>query len=284
MAKRTTGSLKAKLAKANKVAKKVKDSTENYQSRIDLPGGLSGIAQLSSAAVGEYKTGDYKGELFLRLEGVIVESNEVGGITYEGQYTSQMLPLHEKGERSEEENIDRALAMLRKIGYETEEMEDLESLLEECVEEGNYFSFSTRESPATKQYAARVWETWMKQVEDFVPEEDDGVEDDSEPEDDEEEPEEEEEEEEEEDEELEEPDEEEEDEEEESDDEDEEEEDEDFVPEKGENYFYKPPRKRKKVLIEVTRVLKSKQTCDCKDEADKIYKAITWDELSYDEE
>lgn len=65
------------------------------------------------------------------------------------------------------------------------------------------------------------------------------------------------------------------------DEEEEEEEGEQLVPEKGDVLFYKPPRARKPVEVEVTAVFKSKETVNCKNMDDgKVYKGVSWDALS----
>lgn len=53
-----------------------------------------------------------------------------------------------------------------------------------------------------------------------------------------------------------------------------------YVPEKGHIVFYKPPKKRKAIEVEVTAVFASKETCNVKDLADgKSYKAVPWSKL-----
>jgi len=58
------------------------------------------------------------------------------------------------------------------------------------------------------------------------------------------------------------------------------EDDEDWIPEKGEVYFFKPPRARKSVECEVTAVFAGRKTSNLKSLDDgKSYKAISWDKL-----
>jgi len=56
-------------------------------------------------------------------------------------------------------------------------------------------------------------------------------------------------------------------------------------PEKGEVYYFKPPKKRNKVQVEITAVVKSKQTCNLKEVEDesKTYKSILWNKLGIEE-
>jgi len=300
MAKRkAAGSMKSKMAKVNKAMSKVKDSTETFGGRMDLPPDLKGIAQFTAAKIDEYKSGDNKGELYMRLEGVIVQANKVDGMDYVGQYTSLMMKLHEvelsNGEsRDVEEQVNRALGRLRAIGYDTSEAEeDIEAFLEECVEEGHYFTFTTsaQYDRKDKTKVTGVWENWHKHVEDFVPEDDEDVDDDTEEEEDDEEEEEyeeelDDEEDEDEDDEVEEEEdetEEEDEEEDEADDEEEDEEEEIEEPSKGENWYYKPPKKRKAILVTVKTVNKKSQICTVEDEEGTKYQKVPWDKLQYDE-
>lgn len=61
----------------------------------------------------------------------------------------------------------------------------------------------------------------------------------------------------------------------------EDEEEEGFEPEKGDVYFYKPPKKRKKVECEVTAVFPGKETCNLKSLDDSMsYQKVPWSKLS----
>lgn len=191
MAKRVTTSISKKLSKM--VAKHKGDETT--YGVVNLPGGISnGIAKLIEAKFGKYAKGKYTGEDFFRAAGVVVSPEENGdGVPVKGLQTSIMIPLcdttNAAGETtSAEEHGARLLNELRKLGANTDEMEDdgLEELLEVLVEEGPYFRFTTSQSEATEQFPnPRVWENWHgnKGLEDYVGDEDEEVtEDEPEPE------------------------------------------------------------------------------------------------------
>lgn len=55
--------------------------------------------------------------------------------------------------------------------------------------------------------------------------------------------------------------------------------DEDETPEKGDSYFYKPPRARKSLECEVTAVFTGKRTCNVRADNGKTYKGVPWDDL-----
>ena len=56
-------------------------------------------------------------------------------------------------------------------------------------------------------------------------------------------------------------------------------------PTKGDVWWFKPPRKRKRVEVEITLVSSSKETCSVKDlESDVIYKGIAWSNLALTED
>lgn len=61
---------------------------------------------------------------------------------------------------------------------------------------------------------------------------------------------------------------------------DEEEEEESLIPEKGGEYSYKPPKKRKPVVLTVTAVFKKSEKVNGKDESGATHKGVTWDKLS----
>jgi len=71
-----------------------------------------------------------------------------------------------------------------------------------------------------------------------------------------------------------------EDEEEEPGDEEEDEEEEELIPEKGETYYYKPPKARKRIEVEVTAVFHGKQTCNVRSTASgKLYRGVPFTAL-----
>lgn len=297
MAKRKKSSLLGKHLKAHN-----KDETNYGMEFIDLPAGITGgIAKLVDAKVGVYKTGDNEGEQFLYLGGVVVEPKVVTAtekvfqdgkvvvlsvreVDIAGQRTSKMVPLCETSKQdgtvvTQDENVSTALNELRKLGGEgcTENVntdEQLLEFLEDLKGQGVYFKFSTSaRDPSAAYPTQRVWENWLgaKDLEDYEPEEDEDIDDDTEdPDDDkpeEDDPE---------------PDDDDEDDEEDPEDDDD---DDDWAPEKGESYNFKPPKARKFVEVKVTAVFSSKETCNVMNVAtEKIYKGVSWDKLSGDDD
>lgn len=151
---------------------------------IRLPGGIvNGIAQLDECKIGTYKDGDYKGELFLRLAGIVnfpkTVNTKDGDIPVDGLQTSVMFPLCDtkskaKGETTTfEENIAKVLNEFRKLGADTKGAtgRDVEGIAAALQEQKPFFRFSTTETPAQGTYAARIWENWHgnKGLEDYVP-------------------------------------------------------------------------------------------------------------------
>lgn len=169
-----------------------KQKETKYSGGVDLPSGIkSGIAQLIDAHFGEYESGDNKGEPFLYMAGTVIEPKEHAGVYIEGARTDKTIPLTEtKGEfgKSFEDNLDRCLNELRKLGVPTAEieLEDLEATVEELMAAKPYFRFRTWSNSDDED--ARVMQDWrgIRGLEEYEPEEGDDTEDDSEETDDEE--------------------------------------------------------------------------------------------------
>lgn len=172
------------------------------------PGIKNGIAKLIVGKVGEYSSGKYKGNPFLRLAGTIVSPDSVtvqhkewdgdqivytDPITHscKGLQTSVMFPLCET-KKSIDDNVDAAFAMLRSLGGEdcTESIEEasseeevieaIQSLLDILVKEGIFFRFSTSEADPNEEYPnPTVWQNWGLATS-YSPEESQDVEEDEE--------------------------------------------------------------------------------------------------------
>ena len=182
------------------------DETSYEPDYSKLPGDITGgIAKLVEAKIGIYQKGDNKGEKFVFLSGTVVEpktavntvllwkNGEVvtvsnDEISIRGLFTSQTLPLCDVTRKdgdvvSLDENVDRALNELRKLGGEesTSDIgseEDLQDILQSLKEAGIFFRFNTSLSAPTAQYPnARVWENWRGACEYVESEEDDSVDD-----------------------------------------------------------------------------------------------------------
>lgn len=198
MAKTKANPLKERLDKA--IQRHAADETDWGQDFSSPPPGISGgVAKLVDAKIGEYKSGNYQGQKYLYLAGVIVSPKRhtflpryidngklmVGQPTTvetAGMRTSIMVPLcdtvNSMGKTtSDDENVERALNELRKLGADTSELateEDLLGLLEDLKASGQFFKFSTTASEPTLQFPTpRVWENWLgnRGLEDYEEEE-----------------------------------------------------------------------------------------------------------------
>ncbi len=314
MVKKKSGSLSSRVKKS--VAAHKADETD--YGRIEIPGGIrNGVAKLVDCKFDKYKTGVNEGEYYFLAAGVVVEPKQnEEGVPVVGLRTQIMIPVCATTNRNGvttdvDAHVASILNEMRKLGINTEEIgdEDLEEAAELLKEESPYFKFSTTQSKPTEEFPdPRVWENWhgVKGLENYIPEDDEDVEDNTE--DDEEEETEEKTEEknlgelaEEGDkdaqieleklcdkagvdpedfgtwvevfEAL------------EGSEEEEEEEEETLQPDKGEMYFYKPPKKRKSVEVEVTAVFKTKKTVNLKNAEDNktVYKGVTWEKLKTEE-
>ena len=148
----------AKKGLGKSLAKHGGDETE-YGKGGDLPAGVIGIAELVEAKLGEYKTGQYKGEPFVYLAGVVITPSMFNGIPVEGLRTSLTLRLSDDKPGQYAKTFDERVALmlneLRKLGSSTTELtseKDLEDTLNALVSEKVQFKFRTWASEPTKQY------------------------------------------------------------------------------------------------------------------------------------
>lgn len=195
MAKRRQNSLFGELLK-----KHANDETDYGQDFTKLPADIQGgIAKLTMAKMGNYKTGDNEGNPFIYLGGSVIEPTmairttrvfEDGKVrivsskeeNIKGLLTGLTLPLCETANKSEEDNVAAALNELRKLGgqeclEELSDIKELPELLTTLVESEIYFRFATSGSKLSEEYPTeRVWENWhgAKGLEDYEPDDEDG--------------------------------------------------------------------------------------------------------------
>jgi len=179
---------RAKSSISGAIKKRAKDETNYGVEFIDLPGGITGgIAELVDIKFGEYKTGTNKGKQFFYAAGVVkspktalaekkvfengkVKTLETKEVNIEGQRTSMMIPLCQTKTRkgdvtSVEDHVANMLNEIRKLGYDTEDLEseeELESLFDVMKEEKPRFKFGTTQSEPNANYPdnPRIWENW----------------------------------------------------------------------------------------------------------------------------
>lgn len=188
----------------NLISKHAGDETVYSGDYLQLPGGIhGGIAQLVEAKIGIYKSGPNQGQEFLYLAGIVVspqtatqiikilEGNKVKivsakEIEIQGARTSLTMPLCETKKQSgdtttADENVERALNEVRKLGGDTSSLSsqaELEELLDDLKNASPYFRFSTSQTDPTIAYPnSRTWENWhgTKGLEDYTAEAVDGV-------------------------------------------------------------------------------------------------------------
>jgi hypothetical protein len=319
MAKKSaTNSLAAKLGSKGAKAVKAHASDETKMGIVDIPGGIkNGVAKLVECKFDQYKKGNNEGEFYFLAAGIIQDNySNLDNIPTKGLRTQIMIPVCDTKtqagkETSVEDHIANILNEMRKLGLETEdaELENMEEMASDLKEAAPYFRFSTTQSAATAQFPnPRVWENWNGVLEDYEPEDNDEVdeEDDDEEEveekptksskgrkpkaavveeesEEESETEEEDDDEENDDEESEEESDDDDDNDDNDDDDDDDEEEETIVPEKGDECEYKEKGKRKPVTVTVTAVNEKKETCSVKDEAGKLHKEVSFDDLIWED-
>jgi hypothetical protein len=189
MAKKTKKSgLAGKVGAAgDKAVSKHKGDDTSFSGGSGLPEGINdGVAKLTKCYFSTYAKGENKGEYFFRASGVVVSPDEVNGTKVVGRTTSIMEPIYDTAGRSREsteEHIAWIMNELRKLGVDTEELEDvndLENVAAVLQEAGPHFKFRTWKGEATEQYPdPRVNEIWEGECGYEASDEDD-VEDDSE--------------------------------------------------------------------------------------------------------
>lgn len=183
-----------------------KDETDYGMDFSQLPGGIyGGIAILSDAKMGVYKSGRNVGKKFIYLQGTVEHPKSAARITkvlkngkvevvstveedIEGKFTKLTLPWCEsknsKGETTSlDVNVKNALNVLRTLGGDecTADLEseaDVEGLLKALVEQSPRFKFNTETRDPTAQYPnPMTFERWLgrKGLEDYVPSENGSV-------------------------------------------------------------------------------------------------------------
>lgn len=151
----------------------------------ELPGGIvNGIAELTMAKIGVYKTGDYEGEPFFMAMGSVLVPKEHNGLPVKGLLTSAgPIPLCDTTNAKGEvvpfaQNWDRMLRHLRSLGLDTKDLtpQDIVS----GIDDGQYasgpvleaitgpgstpirFRFSTQSSPKLEQTSDGKWKVGRK--------------------------------------------------------------------------------------------------------------------------
>lgn len=262
---------KAKSLFKKKVGKHVKKHREDEtrMGYVQIPGGINaGIAQLSDCKIGQYQKGTNEGEFYFSATGIVLSPDKNDeGVPVKGLRTSIMIGIHDhkkkNGEvwRTEEESVAQILNEIRKLGFDTSELEEdeIEEALEELKAAKPKFRFSTRATEVGgKTYVNENWNGAISDDSDDDGDDDDDIEDETEDE--------------------------EEEEEEVTDVAEDEQEDEEVVPEKEEQYFMEIDGDW--VEVEVTRVSKAKQTCsvvEVEDEDNK-HTGVAWSSLKVEPE
>lgn len=188
MPKKVVKSVLAGKVKPNVVKARAGDETSyGYQ---DLPGGLTGIAQLVDCRFDLYKKGANKDEPFFYAAGVLVAVDQSQYQHLVGQRTSVTMAAcatkKQNGEvTSQEDNVASIMNEMRKLGASTAEVNDagdLEVIAAGLLEVKPFFRFSTSQAAPTTQYPnPRVWHNWngVKGLENYSsPEADGAVQDD----------------------------------------------------------------------------------------------------------
>lgn len=192
-----TSSLFKKLG--TKFVKAVKEHAHDdpkYGRVVDLPPGIkNGVAKLTKLYFDTYKSGNNKGETYLRGEGVVVfpkrVATENGDVGIEGQTTSVMYAVCET-KKTLDENVASMLNLLKIMGADKDELEaageedgGIEGIAKALQEATPYFKFTTSpkydEADKKKEKITGVWENWhgIKGLEDYDPETSDDVDDDT---------------------------------------------------------------------------------------------------------
>src|ERR1044072_3571041 len=167
-------------AKANEAIRKHAQDETTY-GIIKIPGGINqGIAQLTHCYFGQYKTGEFKGEAYLRAQATILEPHTAMDrdqeVTVKGLQTSVMMPVHpKKNQKGEtitlEDQISRILNFFRSIAGEDatanfQQINDLYAIAAGIQQARPYIKFSTsygkeRFDPKTKEkLPPTVFENW----------------------------------------------------------------------------------------------------------------------------
>lgn len=200
MAKKKKSALSKALGnKGQKALNAHKSDETEFDTGGSLPAGIEGgVAQLVDCKFGEVAEGkENAGKPYFYAAGIVHEPKEHGGVPIEGRRTSITEPLYDTPTRSRkdvDDHMDWILNELRKLGVDTEELNDLDELdatASALKDDGPYFRFRTwkGEKQTTGPYAGReprTQEVWSGIIEDYEPPEDDDEveEDDDEPEDD----------------------------------------------------------------------------------------------------
>lgn len=177
-------------SRINKAAAAAMEKPVQY-GNARLPGGITnGVAKLTGVVVDEAKTGNNKGQPYIRFAAVVVSPKSVvvngDDVPVEGLQTSVLEMLCDTKtqagkETSFDEHADNACNELRKLGgpdFDVSDFEGAVKSLNEAAQDPDapiYFRFSTqwRNDQATgkPKYDDNPWENWYgtKGLEDYVP-------------------------------------------------------------------------------------------------------------------
>jgi hypothetical protein len=132
--------------------------TKRSEVMDNLPGGISGVAELVEARVEKFNHGPYKGQPHVRLVGKIIIPADCLSLK-----TILICPLCPSFDKSLGENVHLCINELRKLGVEANNIDDEEGLRTALVAleaSHPHFRFSTRESLPTKHFPSRVYTIW----------------------------------------------------------------------------------------------------------------------------
>ena len=184
----------------DKAVKKHKDDDLVPDTTGSLPAGIEGgVAKLTECKFDVYKKGTAKaGKYYWMVAGVVRRPKEHGGIPVQGLRVQKIEPVcdtpESQGRQSVDDHVKWIINEMKKLGYDTSDMDGAESLEEAAAalkEEAPHFRFRTwkGQKETTGPYKDRepmVNVVLQGLVEDFAEDDDDGVVEDEVEEDDEE--------------------------------------------------------------------------------------------------
>lgn len=144
-----------KRAESEGVHEEVRDKPPEVGNYASLPAGIDGIARLTRIIIGEYKKGTkYAGESYALLEGSVVKPKVFNGVNVFGRFT-RLGPIAlcdtettTGKKKTFAENYQLFLDHLKLLGadFEGTSAEDVETHIEELIEQKPYFGFITSSS------------------------------------------------------------------------------------------------------------------------------------------
>lgn len=154
---------------------------------VDLPGGIkNGRAKLTMLKLGEYKSGDNKGQPFFMAQATVIAPTHHNGMRVQGLLTKigpealcdTPKVKSEKGRKTFDQHYSWMLGQLKLLGMADDvEFEDLPEEFERLLEEAPVIAFQTREWSSSKDREPMVFHTWLGVVDEEGVEIQDSVED-----------------------------------------------------------------------------------------------------------